>query len=95
MELTHVYRQSDSDLVNFLEGIRRGQVDFENNNFKILLNGTSSSVHNDVDDHFTETILFPRTDDVKRVNQERLNILGNKVVRFNAIDKGSMPWLKS
>ncbi|KMZ63163.1 hypothetical protein ZOSMA_41G00050 [Zostera marina] len=93
MELTHVYRQSDSELVDFLEGIRRRQVDRENNNFKILLNSTSS-VHCAVDDNDTETRLFPRTDDVKRVNQERLKSLGKEVVRFNAVDTGSMSWLK-
>ncbi|KMZ70362.1 hypothetical protein ZOSMA_1G03440 [Zostera marina] len=93
MELTHVYRQSDSKLVEFLEGIRRDQVDRENNNFKRLLNGTSS-VHGASGDNDTETRLFPRTDDVKRVNQERLKSLGKEVVRFNVVDKGSLPWLK-
>ncbi|KMZ64262.1 hypothetical protein ZOSMA_37G01480 [Zostera marina] len=92
MELTNVYRQSDSKLIGFSEGIRRGQVDRDNENYKRLLNGTTS-VNDGSDENGNETRLFPRTDDVKKVNQERLNSLGKDAVRFNAVDKGSLPWL--
>ncbi|KMZ65819.1 hypothetical protein ZOSMA_30G00990 [Zostera marina] len=92
MELTHVYRQSDSELIDFLEGIRRGQVDRDNKKFqRFLLGTTSDNLSRDQND--IETRLFPRTDDVRRVNHERLKYLGKEVVRFNVVDKGSLPWL--
>ncbi|KMZ65254.1 hypothetical protein ZOSMA_32G00380 [Zostera marina] len=93
MELTHVYRrQCDSQLIEFLEGIRRGQVDRDNKNFKRLINGTTfvNGVSDEIDQ---ETRLFPKTDDVKRVNHDRLKSLGKEVVRFSAVDKSSSPWL--
>ncbi|KMZ75646.1 hypothetical protein ZOSMA_112G00620 [Zostera marina] len=93
MELTHVYRKSDSELIDFLEGIRWGQVDRDNRNFRRFLHGTAS-INGAIDDNQTETRLFPRTDDVRRVNQEHLRSLGKEVERFNAVDKGSMSWLK-
>ncbi|KMZ65715.1 hypothetical protein ZOSMA_310G00200 [Zostera marina] len=93
MELTHIYRQSDFELIDFLEGICRGQVDRDNRNFRRFLHGTAS-VNSAIDDNLTETRLFPRTDDVRRVNQEHLRSLGKEVERFNVVDKGSMPWLK-
>ncbi|KMZ73270.1 hypothetical protein ZOSMA_14G00310 [Zostera marina] len=86
MELTHVYRQSDSQLIESLEGIQRGQVDRDNKNFKRLINDTTSV--NDVSDEIDqETRFFPRIDDVRRVNQERFKSVGKEVVRFRAVVK--------
>lgn len=76
----HLFLRSPSSSI-YLEGIRRGQIDRDNKNFERLINGTISV--NDVSDEIDhETRLFRRTNDVKRVNQERLKSLGKEVVRW-------------
>ncbi|MCL7040482.1 hypothetical protein MKW94_016505 [Papaver nudicaule] len=87
LELTRVFRQSDSQFIELLQGIRKGHRDA--NKLKLLdkccLNGLVN-VPSDV------PRLFPRNDDVKRLNNERLKNLGKEIVSYKAVDKGVNPW---
>ncbi|XP_010275115.1 PREDICTED: ATP-dependent DNA helicase PIF1-like [Nelumbo nucifera] len=85
IELTQVFRQSDLKLVELLQGIRRGDNDPER--LKLLQDRTVTS-----EPDFSVTRLFPRKNDVSRVNKERLRSLGRETVTYTALDVGQEPW---
>ncbi|MQL92731.1 hypothetical protein Taro_025362 [Colocasia esculenta] len=91
VELTHVFRQSDSRLIDLLQGIRRGEP-IPQQHLLPLLEPCSKGGECDRDDEENVTRLFPRNDDVRRVNEERLRSLGREVITFVAADTGSEPW---
>ncbi|XXG85322.1 hypothetical protein AAC387_Pa11g0418 [Persea americana] len=85
VELTHVFRQSDARLVKLLQAIRKGRSD-DIDWFRFL-----NSCF--VEPHFGErektvTRLYPRNEDVRRVNEEKLRSLGGEVITYIAQDEG-------
>jgi ATP-dependent DNA helicase PIF1 len=70
IELTHVFRQSDRELVEMFQKIRRGM--WESKTLAKLKNFHGPSVTKD------ESVirLYPMNVDVRRVNDERLKALG-------------------
>lgn len=87
VELTHVFRQSDAQLVELLQAIRKGRSDLDY--YRLLsrcfvepqlgeLGGRDSPV----------TRLYPRNEDVRRVNEERLRSLGGEIITYIAQDEG-------
>lgn len=88
IELTHIFRQSDSALIDILQGIRQGRKD-ENLRY-VLEQYCSNSSSNDDD---TTTSLFPRNEDVRKLNAERMKSLGREIVTYRAIDEGKEPWM--
>ncbi|XP_010275116.1 PREDICTED: ATP-dependent DNA helicase PIF1-like [Nelumbo nucifera] len=85
IELTQVFRQSDLKLIELLQGIRRGETDPEM--LRLLYSRTVTS---EPDSKVIR--LFPRKDDVNRVNQERLRSLGRETITYTALDVGQEPW---
>lgn len=85
IELRHVFRQSDRELVEMLQEIRRGL--FHPKTLAKLNNCHGPSVNSDD----SVTRLYPRNDDVRRVNDERLKALGQEIITFRATDVGEEP----
>ncbi|XP_020262994.1 ATP-dependent DNA helicase PIF1-like [Asparagus officinalis] len=93
VELTRIFRQSDSALIDVLQGIRRGQKG--NCLCHILEHHCSkplSSYNDDADDDDRTTRLFPRNEDVKKLNNERLKNLDAVIFHYTAVDRGKEPW---
>lgn len=80
-ELTEVFRQSDPRLIKLLNGIRKGQTNPEDVQF--LEQYCSSTEPNP-----SVVQLYPKNEDVNRVNADRLGGLGNKIVVYRAVDSG-------
>lgn len=80
VELTRVFRQSDARLIKLLQGIRKGETDAED--LKLL----ESCFMNKPDSLAVR--LYPLNEDVKKVNEERMEILGEKVFIYEAADGG-------
>ncbi|OVA07066.1 AAA+ ATPase domain [Macleaya cordata] len=95
VELTQVFRQSDSQLIDLLQGIRRG---FKDDHHLQLLRQCCSSDESSLaskigsDSSSTVPRLYPRNEDVKRVNDEKLRNLGGEIVSYRAVDSGNEPW---
>uniref|UniRef100_A0A7C9ERL3 ATP-dependent DNA helicase n=1 Tax=Opuntia streptacantha TaxID=393608 RepID=A0A7C9ERL3_OPUST len=85
--LNSVFRQSDLEYVRILEGIRKGELNAEDE--KILEQRVLGN-----EDELDNTVvrLFPRNVDVDRVNQKRLHELGEEIVVYEAFDTGTEPW---
>ncbi|KAK9153661.1 hypothetical protein Sjap_001141 [Stephania japonica] len=87
VELTRVFRQSDTQFVNLLQGIRRGHIDND------LVNILHQCKKKPVKYSSVEAPrLYPRNQDVRRVNEERLRKLGGEIVEYRAVDTGKEPW---
>lgn len=90
VELTRVFRQSDPQMVELLQGIRAGSVNIDHLQ---LLN--RCIVKNQLDNwDSTITRLYPRNQDVKRINDERLRSLSGAFIKYVALDEGNEPWKK-
>ncbi|XP_042504799.1 ATP-dependent DNA helicase PIF1-like [Macadamia integrifolia] len=85
IELTQIFRQSDTQLINLLHGIRRG---FNDRKHLQLLN--TRLVESEPDPFVIR--LFPMKQDLKRVNDERLRSLGQEIYTYTALDVGRQPW---
>ncbi|GMH21514.1 hypothetical protein Nepgr_023356 [Nepenthes gracilis] len=85
VELSTVFRQSEPPLIRLLQGIRRGKCDFED--FKLLKQRCSNT-----EPEASVIRLYPRNEDVKRVNEKRLSSLEGKLVVYHALDSGDDPW---
>ncbi|KAL6144251.1 hypothetical protein ACLB2K_054946 [Fragaria x ananassa] len=81
VNLTKVFRQSDPWLIKLLNGIRRGESDPED---LMFLEQSCSEAEPDP----SVVQLYPRIEDVNRVNASRLVSLGNEFVIYTAIDSG-------
>ncbi|PQQ13737.1 ATP-dependent DNA helicase PIF1 [Prunus yedoensis var. nudiflora] len=81
VNLTKVFRQSDPQLIKLLQGIRTGESDPEDLN---VLEQSCSKAKPDP----TVVQLYPRNEDVNRVNSSRLASLGNELVVYTAVDSG-------
>ncbi|XP_050379852.1 ATP-dependent DNA helicase PIF1-like [Argentina anserina] len=81
VNLTKVFRQSDPQLIKLLNGIRRGESNPEDLKF---LEQCCSEGEPDT----SVVKLYPRIEDVNRVNASRLKSLGNKLVVYTAVDSG-------
>ncbi|ONI17624.1 hypothetical protein PRUPE_3G170200 [Prunus persica] len=81
VNLTKVFRQSDPQLIKLLQGIRRGESDPED--LKLLEQSCSKAEPDP-----TVVQLYPRNEDVNRVNSSRLASLGNELVVYTAVDSG-------
>ncbi|XP_062105784.1 ATP-dependent DNA helicase pfh1-like [Humulus lupulus] len=82
VELKKVYRQSDPQFIKFLQSIRKGEFGREESEY---LNQLQSSTATDS----SAVKIYPRNEDVKRVNEEKMKSLGNETFVFRAIDSGS------
>lgn len=81
VNLTKIFRQSDPQLIKLLNGIRRGESDPEDLKF---LEQSCSEAEPDP----SVVQLYPRIEDVNRVNANRLESLGNELVVYSAVDSG-------
>ncbi|KAL5704684.1 DNA helicase [Ranunculus cassubicifolius] len=82
VELTQIFRQSDAELIDLLQGVRRGRK--EENHLQILKHCCSEPMEASA----TVPRLYPRNVDVQRVNEEKLRTLGGEIVKFVASDSG-------
>ncbi|XP_015575430.2 ATP-dependent DNA helicase PIF1 isoform X1 [Ricinus communis] len=82
VEITKVFRQTDPQLINLLQGIRKGVIDTED--LKLLEQCCSN---NEPDPSAVR--LYPRIEDVNKVNEKRLKSLGEKIVAYKAVDGGT------
>ncbi|KAI3835786.1 hypothetical protein MKW92_033247 [Papaver armeniacum] len=87
IELTQVFRQSDLQFIELLQWIRKGYRDA--NMLKLLDKCCLNELVNVPSD---VPRLFPRNEDVKRLNNERLKNLGQEIVSYRAVDRGVNPW---
>ncbi|CAN4104446.1 unnamed protein product [Withania somnifera] len=87
IELKTIFRQSDAQLIKLLQGIRKGKYDFEDLE---LLDQCCSNVEPDS----SAVQLYPRIEDVNRVNAERLDRLDEVLFHYQALDSGKDPWKK-
>lgn len=86
VELTEIFRQSDPLLIKILQGIRRGEIDPSDE--ECLQEVCCSKT--EPDDSVVQ--LYPRTEDVARVNEERMKRLNNEIVVYTAADSGIDRW---
>lgn len=86
VELKEIFRQSDAEFVDLLQGVRRGRKD--ENHLKILQHCCSEPKGVSV----MVPRLYPRNVDVNRVNEEKLRELGGEMVMYRAVDSGKNPW---
>ncbi|PIA52727.1 hypothetical protein AQUCO_01000533v1 [Aquilegia coerulea] len=86
VELTQIFRQTDTEFIDLLQGVRRGRKDEHHL-------GVLYRCCNELRDSL-ETVpnLFPRNVDVNRVNEERLRRLGKETFKYIARDSGKNPW---
>ncbi|KAK9164184.1 hypothetical protein Syun_005086 [Stephania yunnanensis] len=89
VELTRVFRQSDAQFVNLLQRVRRGVRD--GNVLQILRNCNSKPMNYS---NLEVPRLYPRNEDVRRVNAEKLGGLGGEIVEYRAVDTGKEPWMR-
>ncbi|XP_047949600.1 ATP-dependent DNA helicase PIF1-like [Salvia hispanica] len=85
IELTRVFRQSDSLLVHLLQGIRRAEIGPEE--LELLVECCSV---NEPDPDAVR--LFPRISDVDEVNKEKMKGLGEEIYTYTAQDSGEKQW---
>ncbi|KAH6788835.1 hypothetical protein C2S51_003841 [Perilla frutescens var. frutescens] len=87
VELTSVFRQSDSLLVHLLQGIRKGDVDLDD--LELLVNCCS------VDEPDPSAVrLFPRIADVNTVNKLKMEGLNEEICVYKAQDSGELQWMR-
>lgn len=84
VELASVFRQSDPQLIKLLQGMRRGKNDPLD---MAYLERCCSRT--EPDDSVVK--LYPRIEDVNKVNAERMKALNNEVIVYRAVDSGSDP----
>lgn len=87
MELTKVFRQADPQLVKLLQGIRKGENDPDDLNL-------FEQCYAQPEDDPLAVQLFPRIDDVSRVNRRKLLSLNEEIIVYNALDVGDDQWKK-
>ncbi|XP_073050564.1 ATP-dependent DNA helicase pfh1-like [Primulina eburnea] len=87
MELTKVFRQSDALLIKLLQGIRKGEID--DGDLK-LLEGCCSGYEPDP----SAVRIFPRIEDVERVNKMKMESLDQEVHVYKAEDLGEYQWTR-
>ncbi|KAG8386750.1 hypothetical protein BUALT_Bualt03G0181500 [Buddleja alternifolia] len=87
IELTMVFRQSDSLLIQLLQGIRKGVHDSDGLD---LLEGCCSGYEPDP----SAVRLFPMIADVNKVNKEKLESLNEEIYVYNAQDLGEEKWVR-
>ncbi|EOX92974.1 DNA repair and recombination protein pif1, putative [Theobroma cacao] len=85
VELTKIFRQSENRFIKLLQGVRRGNSDPEDLQF--LKQSCSAS-----EPHPSAVRLYPRIDDVNKVNEEKMKALSEEQVIYEAIDRGKKPW---
>ncbi|XP_022774647.1 ATP-dependent DNA helicase PIF1-like [Durio zibethinus] len=85
VELSKIFRQSEDRLIKLLQGIRRGNSDPED--LQILEQSCSVSEPDP-----SVVRLYPRIDDVNKVNEERMKALSEEKVIYEASDEGEKPW---
>lgn len=86
VELTRVFRQSEANLVKLLQNVRRGVVDHEDLD---LLKKCCTEAEPDS----SAVQLYPRNQDVKRVNKKKMEDLKKPTYIYHAHDRGEDPWL--
>lgn len=90
MELTHVFRQADTEFVGMLNELRRGICTPETHR-KLLRAGTCVP---STDTGIIPTLLYPLRRDVDRENEQRLEELKKTIVTFVARDTGKIEALE-
>lgn len=87
IELTKIFRQSDPQFIELLQGIRKGEIDHVDLS---LLERCSSETECDP----SVVKLFPLKNKVRKVNEKMLKSLQKDVVVYRAVDSGVDPWKK-
>lgn len=96
IELTKVYRQTDTSFVSMLDRIRESQAtadDLRNINARVTNGATSPSLFDNADTEKPELsiTLSTRRDTVDHINQQKLSQLEGSVTRFVGVKKGDFP----
>ncbi|KAF9610204.1 hypothetical protein IFM89_021142 [Coptis chinensis] len=86
VELTQVFRQSEREFIDLLQGVRRGRKDEEH--LRIL----QHCCNEPVDSSVTVPRLYPLNMHVQRVNDARLRSLSGEIFKYTAKDTGKNPW---
>ncbi|KAK9284801.1 hypothetical protein L1049_023978 [Liquidambar formosana] len=85
VELTNIFRQSDPHLIKLLQGIRRGESNPDD--LKLLVHRCSKAKPDP-----SAVQLYPRNEDVNRVNANRMKSLEEESIVYTAVDSGKNPW---
>lgn len=85
IDLTIVFRQSEPQLIKVLQGIKKGEYDYEDLN---LLENHCSKLEPDP----LAVKLYPRNEDVYRVNKMHLDSLNENLICYRAVDSGEASW---
>ncbi|KAF9601268.1 hypothetical protein IFM89_018378 [Coptis chinensis] len=83
LELTPIFRQSEQEFIDLLQGVRRGRLNEEH--LRIL---QQYCCKEPVDSSVTVPYLYPLNRDVKIVNDARLRSLNGKILKYTARDTG-------
>lgn len=84
--LKTIFRQTDPELIRLLQGIRRGELDDEGH--ELLMQRRCSEEPDEA-----VLRLFPRIEDVDRVNGARLEGVGEEIIVYEAYDSGEKNWI--
>ncbi|XP_021743988.1 ATP-dependent DNA helicase pfh1-like [Chenopodium quinoa] len=84
--LKTIFRQTDPELIRLLQGIRRGELDDEGH--ELLMQRRCSE-----EPDGAVLRLFPRIEDVDRVNGARLEGVGEEIIFYEAYDSGEKNWI--
>ncbi|KZV39494.1 hypothetical protein F511_28158 [Dorcoceras hygrometricum] len=87
MELTTIFRQSDALLIKLLQGMRKGEID--DDDLKIL-EGCCSGY----EPHPSAVRIFPRNEDVEKVNKMKMESLDQEIYVYKAEDSGETKWIR-
>ncbi|CAN0913919.1 ATP-dependent DNA helicase pfh1 [Linum grandiflorum] len=86
LELKKIFRQSDPKLIKLLQGMRKGKSDEED--LEVLKQQSCLVNEPETEPDSSVLRLYPRIEDVKRVNNERMSSLGEKIYTYDAVDGG-------
>ncbi|CAH9100238.1 unnamed protein product [Cuscuta europaea] len=81
IDLTDVFRQSDPRLIKVLQGLRMGT--YDSDDLKLLESHCSKSESDPL-----AVKLFPRADDVYKINRKHLESLNEDLIGYRAFDSG-------
>ncbi|XP_041009315.1 ATP-dependent DNA helicase PIF1-like [Juglans microcarpa x Juglans regia] len=88
LELTEIFRQSDARFVKMLQGIRRGDCDPQD--LEVLEQLCSRTESDELDPSVVQ--LYPLKEDVRRVNETRMESFSEAATTYLASDSGENPW---
>ncbi|PSS16386.1 ATP-dependent DNA helicase [Actinidia chinensis var. chinensis] len=87
VEVKKIFRQSDTNLIKLLQNIRLGKIDPED--LELLEKHCSEK-----EPDSSAVQLYPMTEDVNRVNKNKMESLHKSVRVYSALDSGDEPWTR-